>query len=208
MRRAVCLAAWVLLLAQPLRAEIYRCVQPDGSVRFTGDPSACSNAERHVLERALQRAAPAAQADASAGAAEPAAAWRGSHTDLLGLFPVAASLGAGWEIVEEAASDPLTDPDLRKQGVRTTAARHYTRGHGRVAQVCTLEIWAFEDSEAAARAQTALVLPDWRLQREANLLLTLRGVTLDLGRAPRNGIASECDPLIPSALARWAARRR
>ena len=36
------------------QAEIYRCVQTDGSVRFVGDPSTCETASRQALTREIQ----------------------------------------------------------------------------------------------------------------------------------------------------------
>ena len=58
-------------------------------------------------------------------------------------------IGGGWNTVGEAPTDPSQDPDLVRWGVREQGALHYTRERNGVVQVCSIEIWAFEDVSRA-----------------------------------------------------------
>jgi len=187
---------WVLVLTLTLAthhaaAELYRCVAPDGSLRFTGNPADCPGAEPYVPRRELQRpdaAPPAAEGEVPPPAARHPARTVG-HDALLTMFPPAAT---GWEIVEEAKTDPRGDPDLWDNGVRAMAARHYTRALGATSQACSVEIWAFSGIETARAAQQLLGMPDWTLHREENILILLHAVTLERGRGSRPGIMPAC----------------
>ncbi|MBW2240879.1 MAG: DUF4124 domain-containing protein [Deltaproteobacteria bacterium] len=76
-----------LALASPGNTEIYRCTDPDGSVRFTGDASQCPGANKHEPKGEVQtippsgprqpRPAPAARAKAGMTEDANAARWRG-----------------------------------------------------------------------------------------------------------------------------------
>jgi Domain of unknown function (DUF4124) len=192
------------LISVPAGAEVYRCVDASGTERFTDDRSACPGAAPHALPGEIQRSAGAA----AAAAPPEAPIWQGTAAELLALFPPATALGPDWEIVEEAPSDPAGNPDLWAQGVRTLAARHYTRGRGRTAQACSLEIWAFVSAEAAKSTLAVYAPEGWQMALHRNLLLQLHGVTLELGAAPRKGIAPECASLLSLATARISARGR
>ena len=190
------------LVAQGADAELYRCVTADGSIRFTDDPSACGRAEPYVPRRALQR--PSAPAAPRADAPAPAdSGWQGTHGELLSMLP---SAPAGWEAVEEAPTDPRGDPDLWDNGVRTMAARHYTRARGASSQACSVEIWAFSHAERARLGESLLAQPGWVLQREGNLLIMLRAVILEGGKGPREGVFPACQQI--GALARTRVTER
>jgi hypothetical protein len=62
----------VLAAAAPAGAEMYRCEKPDGTITFTGDPSACPGAAPHAPKGNLQRVDPNAGAGAAMDA-DPAA---------------------------------------------------------------------------------------------------------------------------------------
>jgi len=198
------LAVLAALVAQGANAELYRCVTADGSIRFTDDPTACRTAEPYVPRRALQRpsapAAPQPNAPAPAGSG-----WQGTHGELLSMLP---SSPAGWEAVEEAPADPRGDPDLWVNGVRTMAARHYTRARGASSQTCSVEIWAFSHVERARVGESLLAQPDWALQREGNLLIMLRAVILERGQGPRGGVFPACQQTGALTRARVTERLR
>ncbi len=78
--------AIALLAGTPAGAELFRCVGPDGSVRFTNDAHACPGARKHEPAGQVQRfdspsparrgaAAPAARAAAAPDTGQRAA-WR------------------------------------------------------------------------------------------------------------------------------------
>jgi hypothetical protein len=207
MRLRGLLAGLALLAAPSTAGEIYRCVEADGSVRFTNDASRCPGAPPHALKREVQRsvAPPPAIAPDAGAAAGSQLPWRGGRSALLALFEPA---GPGWEIVEEAPSDPAHDPDLRASGVRALVARHYTRARGALSEVCSVEIWAFDDARRVATAQAGLERPDWRYHQEGNLLLMLRGVNFQRGQGFQKGLFPDCERLGERIRARVAARTR
>jgi hypothetical protein len=201
------LAALVLLATPAAAGEIFRCVDEDGNVRFTNDPSRCAAASRHEPKREIQRPReplPGVEPDADAAAGSPSP-WRGTRAALLALFEPA---GADWEIVDEAPSDPSEDPDLRANGVRALAARHYTRARSANSQVCSVEIWAFEDAKRAALVRAGLERPGWRFHHEGSLLVMLRGVNFQRGRGFEKGMFPDCERLGERIRARVAARTR
>ena len=179
----------------------------DGNVRFTNAPSRCAAASRHEPKREIQRPReplPTVEPDASAAAGSPSP-WRGTRAALLALFEPA---GADWEIVDEAASDPSEDPDLWTNGVRALAARHYTRARGAHSQVCSVEIWAFEDAKRAGVARAGLERPGWRFHHEGSLLVMLRGVDFQRGQGFEKGMFPDCERLGERIRAHVAARTR
>jgi hypothetical protein len=195
------LTGLALLAAPAPAAEIYRCVEPDDSVRFSDDAARCPGAPSHVLRGEIQRSAVPDAAVAPDGDAP----WRGTRAALLALFEPA---GADWEIVDEAASDPARDPGLRGSGVRALAARHYTRARGARSQVCSVEIWAFEDAGRVAAARLGLERPGWRFHQEGSLLVVLRGVSFERGQGFQKGLFPDCERLGQRIRARVAARVR
>lgn len=201
------LAGLALLAAPAEAAEIYRCVEADGSVRFTNDASRCPGAPPHALKGEIQQPAappPAVAPDAGA-AARGQTPWRGTRAALLALFEPD---GAGWEIVEEAPSDPARDPDLRGSGVRALVARHYTRARGPRSEVCSVEIWAFDDAKRVATVRMGLDRPGWRYHQEGSLLVMLRGVIFQRGQGFQKGLFPDCERLGERIRVRVAARVR
>jgi hypothetical protein len=204
MRLRGLLVGLALLAAPAAAADLYRCVEADGSVRFSDDPSRCPGASPHTLRGEIQRPA-ASSPSAIAPDAGHLAPWRGARAELLALFEPA---GAEWEIVEEAPSDPAQDPDLRGGGVRALLARHYTRDRGGGSEVCSVEIWAFEDAKRLASARAHLERPGWRYHQEGSLLVMLRGVRFQRERGFQKGLFPDCERLGERIRARVAARTR
>jgi hypothetical protein len=176
-------------------------------VRFTNDASRCPGAAPHALKGEIQRrAAPPPAVAPDAGAAAPVKApWRGTRAALLALFEPA---GMDWEIVEEAPSNPRGDPHLRDSGVQALVARHYTRARGPRSEVCSVEIWAFDDAKRVATARLGLERPGWRYHQEGSLLVTLRGVIFQRGQGFQKGLFPDCERLGERIRARVAARVR
>jgi hypothetical protein len=194
----------LLLAAPPAPAEVFRCGDPDGSLRFTDDPAGCPDAVPHVPRRALQ-------ASGSPAAQEPAGADAGSggfRADLGEIFVPDRAVMGTWEVVREAPSDPARDPELWDAGVRDVMARHYTRSQGPVSQVCSVEIWRFESGALAAVAGQQAAIPNWRFLRRGNLLISLRAVTLERERGSRAGLFPACHRLAERTGERAAARLR
>jgi hypothetical protein len=102
------------------------------------------------------------------------------------------ALGAGWDTLGEAPSDPAGDLDLVRWGVRAQDTRHYTRHRAGLSEVCSLEIWAFASEPQAESAHAQFAYPNWEISREGHLLLMLRGRTWRRGEAPRPGVFNAC----------------
>ena len=107
----------------------------------------------------------------------------------------ARDLGRGWEVVREAAGDPSGDPDLRRWGVRTQQARHYTRERHGTIQVCSVELWAFGSIAQASAAEKGFRYPDWQISRIGPLLVMLRGQTRMPDRRPQRGVFPDCNEI-------------
>lgn len=192
-----------LLLALPLRAEIYRCEDAEGGLRFTSDPAGCERAVEHTPRGSVQRLGPGdAPAAADGGEPERSRAPLGSG-DLAALFaPVRA---AAWEVVGEAPESAAADPELRAQGLRGSQARHYTRARGPVSEVCTVELWLFESAAQAAAAGAAFEREDWYRGVEGELLVLAHGVRLERQVGSRAGLVPGCTALAEAT--RERARR-
>jgi len=80
--------------------------------------------------------------------------------------------------VNEMPEDPTKDADLVEWGVVAQRTRHYTRQSGGASQVCSIELWAFEDTARARLAQENFEFPDWRIDRSGDTLVMVRAVTL------------------------------
>lgn len=187
---------WLALgavVALSARAEIYRCEDADGTLRFTGDPTACERAVEHVPRGSLQRpGASGPGTDPEKGQARDAGRRLGS-ADLDALFaPVAPS---AWEVLREAPESAAGWPDLRERGLRGSQARHYTRARGPVSEVCTVEIWLFESAAQAAAAGASLEREDWYRRAEGALLVLAHGVRLERHVGSREGLVPGCADL-------------
>jgi hypothetical protein len=191
------LALVFLVCALPLAAaaEIYRCLQPDGSVRFVGDASSCPGAQPHEPQREIQQMRePGAPPPASYGEVTPTP----SFTSLEELFPPAQTAGTSgvWEVVPEASFDASGDPDFVRWGLREKRVRHYTHRNdtGKV-RVCTVELWSFESEKRARTAEENLSYPNWRFHRAGSLLVMLHAVSQQRGERARQGVFPECSRL-------------
>jgi hypothetical protein len=100
----------------------------------------------------------------------------------------------GWEVVDEMPEDPTKDADLVEWGVVAKRARHYTRKSGSDSQVCSVELWAFENDARARLAHQNFEFPDWRIDRKGDTLVMLRAVTLR-GDTTERTIYPDCEKL-------------
>lgn len=187
-------AGWLalgVLLAAPLRAEIYRCEDADGALRFTGDPAACERAVEHAPRGALQR--PGADGEPPAAERSPAGAGhRLGSADLEALFaPVP---DGDWEVLHEAPS-AASAAERSERGLRGSQARHYTRARGPVSEVCTLELWLFDSAARAAAAAAGFEREGWIRHAEGALLVLAHGVRLERHVGSRRGLVPGCAAL-------------
>jgi hypothetical protein len=193
MRRAI-FAAWVAmaLCAGPASAEIFKCVDEAGDVTFVNDASKCPNAVPHSLEGRVDRATSSAtrakeeQPDSGA-ASSPEKRLEWALLDASDVRP-------RWEVVNETVEDTAKDADLVEWGVVAKRARHYTRGSVGESQVCSVELWAFQNEARARLAHENFKFPDWRIDRKGDTLIMLRAVTVR-GNAAKRTIFSDCEKL-------------
>ena len=108
-------------------------------------------------------------------------------------------------MVEEPL-DPEADPVLRARGLRMSVGRHYTRFRGRVSEVCTIELWSFDEAAQAAAAGASLGRPAWWIQSDGALLLLAHGVRVERGVGTRHGLVPDCVAMAEAA--RQRAERR
>ena len=193
------LVGFVLLCAVPGSAEIYRCRDGAGSVRFTSDPRACPGAEavKPDPDRVVTVPTPAAPAPRTE---EPAPIDASRLAHLLPPTP------RGWEPTYEAVAVER-DPTLRAQGLRASVARHYGRWYGAVTEVCTVELWSFASAAQARASLAALDLPRGWKRVSGTLLVMARGVRLERGVGTRHGLVPGCQRLAESVDASRAAPR-
>jgi hypothetical protein len=184
-QRLALLALAAALLAGASGAELYRCLDPGGELRFSDSAHGCDGAVPHAPERRIERIEP------SPGARPPAT----RTPDLAALLLSAAETAPGWEVVPEAVVDPSGDPDLVAWGVREQRARHYTRLRADTTEVCSLELWAFDGFEQAAAAVAGFAYPDWQITREGEILLMVRGLRRAPGVTPQRGVFAACEAL-------------
>ncbi|MDH3213795.1 MAG: DUF4124 domain-containing protein [Myxococcales bacterium] len=186
------------LATGPSGAEVYRCEDADGSVRFVDSLHACPNGRLHEPEARVQRVT--ASEGPRTGEAESTPPDRIAPIAASGIAPedvllAREDVSAGWDVVEEAPEDIARDPDLVGWGVRAKRARHYTRVSGDAVQVCSIEVWVFRDEERARRAHREFAYPDWHFAREAALLIAVHGLTRPRGGTPTRGVFAACGEL-------------
>jgi hypothetical protein len=187
LRVALGLACGVAIAA---RAEMYRCEDPGGTVRFTSDPRGCAQPIAHEPPKGRWVDAPAAPAPKSPAPSE--------------VFPPAPS--RAWETLIEAPE--LPDDEERALGLIATVARHYTRARGPVSEVCTVELWSFASPEQAERARAELAQPSWWGRTAGTELVLAHGVRLVRERGSRNELSADCTALAEAAHARAVATLR
>ena len=94
------------------------------------------------------------------------------------------------------------DAALRARGMRGSVARHYTRARGRVSEVCTVELWAFDREPQARAVGVSVARPSWKILQSGAILILLHGVRLEPGVGARRGLVEGCEVLGDRALAR------
>jgi hypothetical protein len=201
MKRAPFLAlASIALFAEPAVSEIFECVDASGNVTFVNDRGACPNAKPHTLKGRVERA----PSSAARAKREPAPGEISSPVQRLEwILLEERDVRPGWEVVNEEPEDPKEDADLGEWGVVAKRARHYTRKSGSASQVCSVELWAFENDARARLAHQNFEFPDWRIDRKGDTLVMLRAVTLRGDTAERT-IYPDCEKLGEIARARAA----
>jgi hypothetical protein len=193
MKRAPIFAlASIALFAESAASEIFKCVDPSGNVTFVNERSACPGAEPHPLKGRVERA-PSSATRAEEALPDPSEISSFAERlewALLGERDVR----PGWEIVNEMPEDPSQDADLVEWGVVAKRARHYTRKSGGASQVCSVELWAFENDARARLAHQNFEFPDWQIDREGDTLVMLRAVTVRSDTTERT-IYPDCEKL-------------
>jgi hypothetical protein len=179
----------VLLVAGAARAEMVRCEDADGRLRFTDDPRHCASAEADPPEPGRVQRIPAPPGPkARAGAPEPTAADEASLSHLLPAAP------SGWEVDHEAV-DVERDPRMRAQGLLESVASHYGRIEGPVSLLCTVEIWSFASPARARVAQASFeTANEWTrtVGVVGSLLVLARSVRMERGVGASRDLAGDC----------------
>jgi hypothetical protein len=182
----------IALFAEPAISEIFKCVDASGNVTFANDRSACPDAKPHPLKGRVERT------PSSVTRAEEATPDLGEISSpaqrLEWALPEERDVRPGWEVVNEMPEDPSKDPDLVEWGVVAKRARHYTRKSGSASQVCSVELWAFENDARARLAHQNFEFPDWRIDRKGDTLVMLRAVTVR-GDTTERTIYPDCEKL-------------
>ncbi len=181
-------ACLLVCIALSARADIYRCIDSDGQIRFTDDASDCEIAQPVTLEPA-----PASTCDEQqncSSAASPASQPAGRDRDHSAHFVPLRELGSEWSLVDDAPE--AIDSESRSYGLTHTSTRHYARSSGRVSQVCSVELWQFEQAEAASRVASSLALPHWQVLQAGSLLVLTHGVRLELGASSDARLHEAC----------------
>lgn len=196
----------------PSGAEVYRCDQADGAVRFADSRHGCPNAQLHEPEEGrVRRLTPSERPRTDEAASTPAfpstpiAGSRIASEDVLLARP---DVSPEWDVVDEMPEDVAQDRGLRAWGVREKRARHYTRVSGDAVQVCSIEVWVFRDEERARMAQREFTYPDWHFTREGEVLVAVHAMTRPRKGAPRRGVFAACGELEARTRARAEAAHR
>jgi hypothetical protein len=193
MKRALFIAfASIALFAEPVISEIFECVDASGNVTFVNDRSACPNAKPHTLKGRVERA-PSSVTRAEEEEPDPGELSSPEQRLEWALLD-RSDVRSGWEIVNEMPEDPSKDADLVEWGVVAKRARHYTRKAGSASQVCSVELWAFENDARARLAHQNFEFPNWKIDRKGDTLVMLRAVTLR-GEAAERTIYPDCEKL-------------
>jgi hypothetical protein len=182
----------IALFAGPAASEIFKCVDASGNVTFVNERSACPDAKPHTLKGRVDRA-PSSATRVEEEEPNPSEITLPEQRLQLTL-PDQGEVRRDWEIVEEMPQDPRKDPDLVEWGVVAQLTRHYTRKSGSASQVCSVELWAFENDARARLAQQNFEFPDWRIDRKGDTLVMLRAVTVR-GDTTERTIYPDCEKL-------------
>jgi hypothetical protein len=166
-------------------SEIFECVEADGSIHFVDEIHGCDQARPHPFKARVERLTVAASpsSEASAELAGPR---------LEQLLLASSDISADWSVVGETPIDPTRDPDLLRWGVRAQRSGHYTRSSNGAVQVCSIELWAFEDTPHARMAHENFAYPNWQIEREGPVLVMLRALTRTDGNQEDRTLFSAC----------------
>lgn len=186
-------ACLLLCFALSARADIYRCADSDGQIRFTDTASHCETAQRVTLQATQESTCDGQQSCGVPASAAPDPQPGERATDLTASFVPLGELGFEWSLVDEAP-EPI-DLELRSHGLRETSTRHYSRSTGRVSQVCSVELWRFEQAGSASAAARSLELPHWQVLRTGSVLVLTHGVRLELGAGSDARLHEACAEL-------------
>ncbi len=193
--------ASIALFAAPAIAEIFKCVDASGNVTFVNQSSACPDAKPHTLKGRVDHAPSAAtRAEKERPDSDEISS---PEQRLQWALPDQSDVSFNWEIVEETPTDPTQDADLVEWGVVAQRTRHYTRKSNGASQVCSVELWAFENDARARLAQENFEFPNWRIDRKGDTLVMLRAVTIRNETTQRT-IYPDCEKLGEIARARAA----
>jgi hypothetical protein len=193
MKRAPFIAlASIALFAEPAVSEIFECVDASGNVIFVNDRSACPDAKSHTLKGRVEHA-PSSGTRAEEATPDPSEISSPVQRLEWALLEER-DVRPGWEVVNEVPQDPKKDADLVGWGVVAKRARHYTRKSGSASQVCSVELWAFENDARARLAHQNFEFPDWRIDRKGDTLVMLRAVTVR-GDTTERTIYPDCEKL-------------
>jgi hypothetical protein len=176
------------------KSDLFRCVEADGSLRFVDRPEVCAKAKPHPLRGRMERV-PTSGASPESSVPPAEAAHASRELRLEEVLPAANQVRVTWEVVKEAPGDPIQDPDLVRWGVRAQLARHYTRHSGGLIQVCSIEVWGFENAPKARTAHENFAYPGWQIMREGSTLVMIRGLTRTPGEPSRRGVFAACQEL-------------
>lgn len=128
MRRILASAsgALALLLAISAQAEIFKCVAPNGDVRFTSDASQCPNAAPHApKEAALQRVE---RSEAPLASARPGALGGARRSSLPAAHDASTADEASWRNKKREAESNLRVLEAARERV-LAAVRWCNKGH-------------------------------------------------------------------------------
>ena len=184
--------ASIALFAEPVFSEVFECVDASGNVTFVNDRSACPEAKPHTLKGRIEHV-PSSGTRAEAATPDPGEISSPVQRLEWALIEER-DVRPGWEVVNEVPEDPTKDADLVEWGVVAKRTRHYTRKSGSASQVCSVELWAFENDARARLAHQNFEFPDWRIDRKGDTLVMLRAVTLRGDTAERT-IYPDCEKL-------------
>jgi hypothetical protein len=193
--------ASVALIAEPAVSEIFKCVDASGKVTFVNERSACPNAKPHALKGRVDRAASLTTlAEEEVPDSDEVSS---PEQRLEWVLLKERTVPPGWDVVNEMPEDPTKDEDLVEWGVVAKRARHYTRKSNGASQVCSVELWAFENEARARLAHENFEFPDWEIDRKGDTLVMLRAVTLR-GEMANRTIYPDCEKLGKTMRARAA----
>lgn len=186
-------ACVLVLVALTARADIYRCTDSEGQLRFTDNAGDCETAQPVILDGSREQPCDDPQPCAPPASRTPNRVPVEQDVDLSTNFLPAIELGPDWGLVEQAP-EPI-DPELRRYGLIDTSTRHYARSSEGSAEVCSVELWRFRRADEARGVARSLTLPHWQILRADSLLVLTHGVRLAPGAASDSRLHRVCAEL-------------